>query len=50
MTAYETRAKVIDTDSGHECTIFPANADQTDLVTTWITAEGAAFLSLEDAR
>lgn len=44
-------ATVVHHDDGRtECTIYPTDADETELVTTWITAGERAFVSLEDMR
>lgn len=37
-------------DGERACTLFPANADGDELVTTWVTAEDDAFVSLADWR
>jgi len=37
-------------DGERACTLFPANADGDELVTTWVTAEDGAFVSLADWR
>lgn len=54
-TSDETAAPRLDCrieaqDGGEECTLFPADASETDLFTTWITAADDAFVSLEDYR
>jgi hypothetical protein len=33
-----------------QCTIFPRDVDEDDLLTRWITADRGSFLSLGDAR
>lgn len=41
----------IETGDGHEeCTLFPADASEADLFTTWITAADDAFVSLAEMR
>lgn len=35
---------------GDECTVFPADADDETLTTTWITADEGSFVALEDLR
>ncbi|MCD2198863.1 MULTISPECIES: DUF7511 domain-containing protein [unclassified Halobacterium] len=37
-------------DGERACTLFPANADGDELVTTWVTAEDDAFVSLANWR
>ncbi len=37
-------------DGERACTLFPANAAGDELVTTWVTAEDDAFVSLADWR
>lgn len=37
-------------DGREECTLFPADADEADVLTTWITAADDAFVSLEEMR
>ena len=38
-------------DDGREkCTVFPRNATDTDILTTWITADEEAFFELEEVR
>ena len=37
-------------DGERACTLFPANADGDELVTSWVTAEGDAFVSVADWR
>lgn len=47
----DLEATVVHHDDGHaECTIYPVDADETELVTTWITADEGAFVSLEAMR
>lgn len=43
-------AEVVETSDGRQCTIYPANVDDTALVTTWITADEGAFVDLEEMR
>lgn len=43
-------ARIETQDGREECTLFPADADADDLVTTWLTAEGDAFVDLPDYR
>jgi hypothetical protein len=31
-----------------QCTIFPPDADEDDLLTTWITADSGSFVPVED--
>jgi hypothetical protein len=41
----------IEAQDGHEeCTLFPADADEADVLTTWITAADDAFVSLAELR
>ncbi|MFB6097481.1 MAG: hypothetical protein ABEJ74_08845 [Haloferacaceae archaeon] len=37
-------------DHPDECTLYPTDATEAELVTTWITAEGDAFVDLEAVR
>lgn len=37
-------------DENDECTIFPVDADEVDLLTRWITAEEGSFVDLIDMR
>jgi hypothetical protein len=37
-------------DSPDECTIFPADATDEELVTTWMTAEAGSYVSLDEMR
>lgn len=42
---------VIDEDEGViECTLYPTDADEETLVTTWLTARDDAFVQLDDMR
>jgi len=43
-------ARVESAAGGEECTLFPADADPEDLVTTWVTAADDAFVDLADCR
>jgi hypothetical protein len=43
-------ARVESADDGEECTLFPADADAEELVTTWMTAGDDAFVDLADCR
>ena len=43
-------ARVESADGGEECTLFPADADPEDLVTTWVTAAEDSFVDLADWR
>lgn len=38
----------VDADGTTECTIFPAQCPDADLVTNWITARGDAFVALDE--
>jgi hypothetical protein len=49
LPAYEARVVAYD-DEPDECTIFPADADDDELVTTWISAKEGAYVSLEAMR
>lgn len=33
-----------------ECTLYPTDADEEELVTTWLTAGEDAFVSLDETR
>ena len=33
-----------------ECAIFPKDASETELMTTWISAQGDSFVALESMR
>lgn len=37
-------------DEPDECTIYPADATDEELVTTWISAKSGSYVSLADAR
>lgn len=37
-------------DGPDECTLFPCNVEGVDLMTTWMTAHGDAFVDLESMR
>ncbi|MFT4889696.1 MAG: hypothetical protein ACI9YT_000607 [Halobacteriales archaeon] len=37
-------------DGPDECTLFPCDVDGVDLMTTWMTAHGDAFVGLESMR
>ena len=37
-------------DGPDECTLFPCNTDGVDLMATWMTARGDAFVDLESMR
>jgi hypothetical protein len=37
-------------DCPGECTIFPLDVSEADLVTTWISAEEGAFVALDEMR
>jgi hypothetical protein len=37
-------------DAPDECTIYPADADDDDLVTRWITAQAGSFVPLAETR
>ena len=37
-------------DSRVECTIFPRDCDEAEIVTHWITAGGDSFVSLREMR
>ena len=41
---------VTDDRSREECTIFPADVSEADVVTTWITATEGSFVSLAQVR
>lgn len=41
---------IVDDDSPRECTLFPSGADNVDLLSSWITARGDAFVSLDSIR
>lgn len=43
-------AEVVEMSEGRQCTIYPANVDDVDLVTTWITADEDSFVALADVR
>ncbi|ARS89089.1 DUF7511 domain-containing protein [Natrarchaeobaculum aegyptiacum] len=40
----------VDRDGVAVCTMFPANCDDADVTTEWLTASSDAYCSLEDAR
>lgn len=37
-------------EGGDECTVFPADADDEALITTWMTADEGSFVPLDDLR
>jgi hypothetical protein len=37
-------------DEPDECTIYPTDASDDELVTTWISAKEGSYVSLEEAR
>ena len=37
-------------DAPDECTIYPADATQTELTTTWVSARANSFIALETMR
>ncbi|WP_276299325.1 DUF7511 domain-containing protein [Halorussus lipolyticus] len=37
-------------DDADECTLYPADADDEDLVTEWITAEEDSYVALDSMR
>ena len=41
---------VVSRDRPAECTLYPVDADDMELMTHWITASGDAFVSLEAMR
>lgn len=45
-------ASVVVPADGHpdECTIFPVDASEAELVTTWISAEAGSFVALAEMR
>ena len=48
--AGQVLARVESADGGEQCTLFPADADAEELVTTWMTADDDAFVDLADCR
>lgn len=46
----ECAAIVESVDGTEECTLFPRDASDVDLLSRWITARGDAFVSLESMR
>jgi hypothetical protein len=44
-------AVVVSVDDGpDECTLYPLDVNDADLVTTWLSAEGASFVALAEMR
>jgi hypothetical protein len=37
-------------DGDEECTLFPADADEAELPTTWLSAEQGSFVALSEMR
>jgi hypothetical protein len=37
-------------DSPPECTIFPLDATEDELLTTWVSAEEGSFVALDEMR
>jgi len=48
--AGQVLARVESAADGEECTLFPADADAEELVTTWMTAADDSFVDLADCR
>lgn len=51
----ERRARLASTlvenpDSADRCTVFPPEATGVERMSTWLTADAAAFVDLDDAR
>ncbi|GGL28026.1 hypothetical protein GCM10009037_09540 [Halarchaeum grantii] len=47
---FDLTCRVEEYADGAECTVFPADADDDELVTTWLTAADDAFVDLESVR
>lgn len=47
---FDLACRVEEYDDGDQCTVYPADADDDELVTTWLTATGDAFVNVEDVR
>jgi len=43
-------ATVVEYDGAAECTIYPIDATPAESVTTWLSARGKAFVSLDEMR
>ena len=41
---------VPDDDGSRECTIFPVDVTEEDLVTTWVSAEAGSYVALAEMR
>jgi Trk K+ transport system NAD-binding subunit len=37
-------------DGDEECTLFPADADEAELPTTWLSADSGSFVALSEMR
>ncbi|MDG5778385.1 hypothetical protein VB773_04030 [Haloarculaceae archaeon H-GB2-1] len=49
--SYEVTAAVVRPEDGPaECTLFPADATDEEVVTTWITAQEGSFVDVESMR
>lgn len=47
---FDLACRVEEQDDGVECTVYPADADEETLVTTWLTAADDAFIDVETVR
>lgn len=47
---FDLACRVEEYADGAECTVFPADADDDELVTTWLTAADDAFVDVESVR
>ena len=48
--ASELECRIEEYDDRAECTLFPTDVSEDELVTTWVTASDDAFVPLADAR
>ncbi len=49
-TASGVSAAIDDAEGAVECTLYPTDADEKTLVTTWLTARGDDFVRLDEMR
>jgi len=47
---FDLACRVEEHDGDAECTVYPADADDDTLVTTWLTAADDAFVDVETVR
>ncbi|MFC7167374.1 DUF7511 domain-containing protein [Halospeciosus flavus] len=50
LDEFEVRCRVVPYEDGDECTLYPSDADEEELVTKWVSAKGDSFVDLEERR